>query len=36
MELGKARADVRIEICPIKIVDTGLIAELENQDANTI
>jgi len=31
--LGKAQADVRIEICPKKIVDTGLKAELENQDA---
>jgi hypothetical protein len=31
--LGKAQADVWIEICPIKIADMGLKAELENQDA---
>jgi hypothetical protein len=32
VELSKARANVRIEIGAIKIVDTGLKAELENQD----
>jgi hypothetical protein len=32
VELSKARANVRIEIGAIKIVDAGLKAELENQD----